>query len=302
MPFRETFRVADQLLRTLLFVPGSDRDKLAKVARFRSDAIAIDLEDAVADDQKTAARAIAAEAVGALPATVAVRVNGAATGRLEEDVAAVVRAGLDAIVVPKVERPDELALADGAIERAERENGLATGSIALLPIVETPRGLVRCEQLLDAAPERTLTVAFGAGDYATEMGIDANGPGVRYARERLVVAARAAGLARPLDGPWLELDDIEGLVADCRASRALGYQGRVIVHPAQVRPAQEAYSEVSDEAAARARRIVAAFEEAEARGVSAIRVDGRFVDYPIYRRAQDELRLHAAYRRTVEVT
>lgn len=295
--------LATQLLRTLLFVPGSDREKLGKVARFRSDAIAIDLEDAVADDEKTAARPIAAEAVGALagdPATIIVRVNGATTGRLEQDVAAVVQGGLDVIMVPKVEDADELALADRAIADAEAAAGLAPGSIALLPIVETPRGLVRCEEILGAAPRRTLTVAFGAGDYSTELGVDANGPGVMYARERLVVAARAAGLERPLDGPWLELEDLDGMVHDCRASRALGYQGRVIVYPPQVRPAQEAYSEISDEAAERARRIVGAFQEAEARGVASIRVDGRFIDYPIYRRAQDELRLHAAYKQTVE--
>lgn len=295
-------RLANQVLRTLLFVPGSDRDKLGKVARFGSDAIVVDLEDAVADEEKTAARGVTAEALATLTggdAVVMVRVNGATTGRLEDDVAAVVRPGLDGIMVPKVEHADELELADRAVAEAERAAGVEPGAIVLLPIVETPRGLVRCEQILDAAPERTLTVAFGAGDYSTEMGIDANGPGVMYARERLVVAARAAGMERPIDGPWLELDDLDGLAADCRASRALGYQGRVIVHPPQVRPAQEAYSEISEAAAERARRIVEAFEEAEARGVASIRVEGRFIDYPIYRRAQDELRLHAAYRQTV---
>lgn len=296
--------MADHMLRTLLFVPGSDRDKLGKVSRFASDAIVIDLEDAVADEEKSAARGITADALGGLDegAVVMVRVNGATTGRLEEDVAAVVRDGLDVIMVPKVEHGDELALADRAIGAAERAAGLGVGTVRLLPIVETPRGLVRCEQVLDAAPERTLTVAFGAGDYSTELGVDAIGPGVMYARERLVVAARAAGLERPIDGPWLELDDLDGMVADSRHSRALGYQGRVIVYPPQVRPAQEAYSEISDDVAERARRIVEAFEEAEARGVASIRVEGRFIDYPIYQRAQDELRLHAAYKRTLETT
>lgn len=295
-------RLANHMLRTLLFVPGSDRDKLGKVSRFASDAIVIDLEDAVAAEEKSAARGIAADALPSLrgDAVVMIRVNGATTGRLEEDVAAVVGDGLDAIMVPKVEDVDELARTDRAIGTAERAAGLAVGSVRLLPIIETARGLVRCEQILDTAPDRTSTVAFGAGDYSTELGIDANGPGVIYARERLVVAARAAGLERPIDGPWLELEDLDGMVADSRRSRALGYQGRVIVYPPQVRPAQRAYSEISDDVAERARRIVDAFEEAEARGVASIRVDGRFIDYPIYQRAQDELRLHAAYQRTLE--
>lgn len=293
---------SDRILRTLLFVPGSDQDKLSKVARFGSDAIVIDLEDAVADDEKTAARATTAAAVGTFgsDAITMVRVNGATTGRMQEDIAAVVGAELDAIVVPKVEAAGDLAQADAAIGQREHAAGLAPGSIRLLPIVETPRGLADCQQILDAAPARTLTVAFGAGDYSTEMGIEASGPGVLYARERLAVAARAAGLARPVDGPWLDLEDLEGLAEDSRFSRSLGFQGRVIVYPPQVHPAQRAYSEVADEDADRARRVVAAFEEAEARGVASIRVDGRFIDYPIYRRAQEQLRLHAAYQRTLE--
>lgn len=292
----------NRILRTLLFVPGSDEDKLSKVARFGSDAIVIDLEDAVADEEKTAARATTASAVGTFgeDAVTLVRVNGTTTGRLEDDVAAVVRPGLHAVVVPKVERAEDLMQADAALARAERDAGLKDGSVRLVPIVETPRGIADCQPILDSAPPRTLTVAFGAGDYSTEMGIEAAGAGVLYARQRLVVAARAAGLARPIDGPWLDLQDLDGLASDCRFSRELGFQGRVIVYPPQVRPAQQAYSEVSEEAAARARRIVQAFEEAEARGVASIRVDGRFIDYPIYRRAQDLLRLHAAYRRMPE--
>ena len=113
---------------------------------------------------------------------------------------------------------------------------------------------------------------------------------------RLIVATRAAG-CRADRRPYLRLDDTDGLLADSRRSRGLGFQGRIALHPRQVDPVNRAYSELSDEQVAAAERIVAAFEEAEASGVASIRVDGRFVDYPVYELARTKLRRHAAYQR-----
>lgn len=298
--------VAGESLRTLLFVPGSDRDKLGKVGRFGSDAIVIDLEDAVAAEHKTEARELAREAVpsyGDEPA-VMVRVNGHAGGRMLDDIAAVVVPGLDAIMVPKVENRRELATAHAALTEAERAAGMAAGTVRLIPLIETPRGIARCESIAEAAPSRMLTLAFGSGDFTTELGVEPSADGLEldYARGRLVVAARAARLARPIDGPYLDLGDLEGLERDCERSRQLGYQGRVIVYPPQVTVAQRAYSAVSKAAVEQARRVVEAFEAAEARGVASIRVNGYFVDYPIYRLAQERLRLYEAHRRTAEAT
>jgi citrate lyase subunit beta/citryl-CoA lyase len=115
-----------------------------------------------------------------------------------------------------------------------------------------------------------------------------------YARSRVVVAARAAGMPAPIDGPYLDIHDLEGLVENSLLSRRLGYQGRVVVYPAQVDPAQRAYSELSAEEVERARRVVEAFEEAEAAGLASIQVDGRFIDYPLYHRARHRLQLHDA--------
>jgi citrate lyase subunit beta/citryl-CoA lyase len=112
----------------------------------------------------------------------------------------------------------------------------------------------------------------------------------------VVVAARAAGLPPPLDGPYLDIPNIAGLEEDCRRSRRLGFQGRVVIYPAHVEPVQRVYSELSEEEAERCRRVVAAFEEAEAAGSASIQVDGRFVDYPLYDRAKQKLRLYDAAR------
>ena len=124
--------------------------------------------------------------------------------------------------------------------------------------------------------------------------ITAEGSELLYARSRVVVAARAAGLRQPLDGPYLDLHNISGLVADCRRSRGLGFQGRVVIYPDHVAPTKEAYSALSAEEAESCRQIVSAFESAEASGLASIQVDGRFIDYPLYYRARHKLSLYEA--------
>jgi citrate lyase subunit beta / citryl-CoA lyase len=285
-------------LRSLLFAPGNHPRKLEKVGSFGSDAIVLDLEDAVADAEKTAARETVRAALPtyAEPTIVFVRVNGAETGRLDDDARAVVGADLDGLMVPKVERPETLPELDRLLTALERERGLPEGHVRLLALVETARGLVRCEQIALAAPPRLLTLVFGLGDFSVDIGVDLTDDAreLMYARSRVVVAARAARLRAALDGPYLDLQNAEGLVADTRHSRQLGFQGRVVVYPPQVEHVQRVYAELSPEEADRARRVVEAFEEAEAAGSASIQVDGRFVDYPIYMRAREKLRLYQA--------
>lgn len=289
------------LLRSLLFVPGSDERKLKKVASLGADVVVIDLEDAVADEEKSAARALTREAIpgcGAAGAVVTVRVNSIGTGRMEEDVAGVVRPELAGVMIPKVEDTETLPALDAELAAAERENGIEPGTLRVLALIETPRGLVECERILAGAPERTHTAVFGLGDFSTELGIDLtrDATELHYARSRLVVAARAAAMTKPIDGPWLDLQDVDGLAADCARSRGLGFQGRVTVYPPQVETVHHEYSWLPEEEIQRARRVVEAFEEAEGRGVASIRVDGRFVDYPIYHLARERLRLAEAYQ------
>jgi citrate lyase subunit beta/citryl-CoA lyase len=290
----------EQLMRTLLFVPGSDERKLAKVGTFGADVIVIDLEDAVADEHKTAARATTRAAVPTYgpDQVVTVRVNGIETGRLEDDIAAVVCPQLAAVLVPKIEDTGTLPAADRALATAEREHGIAEGSVRILAIVETPRGVARCEEILGGAPERTVTAIFGLGDFSVALGVDLTPEGTElaYARGRVVVATRAAGMVPPIDGPYLALEDEQGLIADSRRVRALGFQGRVAVSPPQVPGIHRAFSELGDEEETRTRRVVEAFEEAEAGGVASLRVDGRFVDYPIYHLARRKLKRFEAYR------
>jgi citrate lyase subunit beta/citryl-CoA lyase len=287
-------------LRSLLFAPGNHPRKLEKVGGFGSDAIVLDLEDAVADAEKSAARETVRAALPTYsePTIVFVRINGAETGRLEDDVHATICADLDGLMVPKVERPETLPELDRLLTELEHECGLPEGHVRLLALVETARGLVRCDEIALSAPPRLLTLVFGLGDFSVDIGVDltADATELLYGRSRVVVAARAARLRPPLDGPYLDLQNVQGLVADTLRSRQLGFQGRVVVYPPQVEHVQRAYSELSPEEAERARRVVEAFGQAEAGGSASIQVDGRFVDYPIYERAREKLRLYQALR------
>jgi citrate lyase subunit beta / citryl-CoA lyase len=291
-----------QMLRALLFVPGNDRRKLAKAGAAGADVVVIDLEDAVADTEKTEARAVARQALPSAgrSSPVAVRVNGIDTGRLEADIAAVAAPGLSAVVVPKVEASGVLAAANEALTDAERSQGLASGTIAMLALIETPLGIARCEEIMLDAPRRTVTAMLGVADLSAALGVDATPEGTEllYARSRLIVAARAAGMPAPVDGPYLQIGNPDGLLLDSRRSCRLGFQGRVALHPRQIGPIQQVYSELSDDEAAAARRIVEAFEDAEAGRLASIRVDDTFVDYPVYRLALAKLRRHEAYVRS----
>ena len=288
----------ERTLRSLLFAPGNHARRLEKVGTFGADAIVLDLEDAVADAEKEAARGTASAALPTYTGRtiVMVRVNGATTGRMEGDVEAVAAADLDCIMVPKVEDASTLPELDGLLTELERDRGLEAGRIRILPLIETALGLVRCEEIALAAPPRVVTLVFGLGDFSVDIGVDLTQGAAEllYARSRVVVAARAGRLQAPIDGPYLDLKDTEGLVANTLHSRQLGYQGRVVVYPPQVEPVQRAYSELSADEVERARRVVAAFEQAEADGLASIQVDGRFVDYPIYYRARHRLRLSEA--------
>lgn len=287
-------------LRSLLFAPGDHARRLERVADFGADAIVLDLEDAVADDRKTVARTMVREALPTYPEDlfVIVRVNATTTGRTQEDVDAVLCADCDALMLPKIEDPSELKLMDDLMAAAEKAQGLPVGSVKLIGLVETAKAMIVLDEICAAAPERMISIGFGAGDFTVDLGIDLTSDGreILYARSRIVIAARAAGLAQPFDGPFLDLQDFDALTADTKLSRQLGFQGRVIVFPPQVEHAHRAYSDLTPAEVDLVTKIVDQFEEALSRDLASIQVEGRFVDYPIYYRAKKKLRNYNALR------
>jgi citrate lyase subunit beta/citryl-CoA lyase len=285
------------LLRSLLFAPGNEPRKVAKVATFGADAIVLDLEDAVAESRKDEARELVASAIPTIRDTIVMaRVNGVTTGRCAEDLAAVVRPSLDAVLLPKVEDVAALHDVDAWLTNLEARQGLEPGAVRLLPQIETALGVARVEEIALNAPARVYTLIFGSVDFTLDLGVDltADATEILYARSRVVVAARAARMPPPIDGPYLlDLRDEAGLVRDSRQARQLGFGGRVAIYPPQVAAINRVFAKISPDEVERARQIVGAFEAAEAAGSAAIQIDGRFVDYPVYRRAQHKLRLHA---------
>ncbi len=239
--------------RSCLTVPGDDPRKLEKAAGLAADEVILDLEDAVALGRKDEARELVARALRDhdwQATTVAIRVNRGS----EADLALVREVRPDVVVLPKVESPDELA---GLPVPAEAQ-------------IETARGLVECERI--AAAPGLEALVLGPGDLAASLGLPeltiGAGAHVDYALARVVVAARAFGLAA-VDGPFVALDDEAGLRASAGRARALGYDGKWCIHPSQIAVVNEIFAPTEAELE-RARRIL------EVEGVA--RVDGEMVD------------------------
>jgi len=294
------------LNRSFLFAPGNHARRVEKALTLRADAVILDLEDSVAVAGKVAARKPVAEAL-ARPRSGRgyVRVNAASTPFCYGDLVATVHEGVDGVVLPKVESAADLHAIDWLIASLENERGLAVGSIDLMPIIETAVGVHRVDRILQARSLRTYPgrwrvrrIAFGAGDFANDVGLSPSldEPELADARARLVLASRAAGVEAPIDSPWFHLKDKEAFARSLARSRRGGFQGRLCVHPDQVEPVNAAYLP-GDEEVAQAERIVAAFKEAEAKGSAAIQVDGQMIDYPILHRAQAILDAVRAARR-----
>jgi citrate lyase subunit beta/citryl-CoA lyase len=283
------------LNRSILFTPGNHPRRVEKALALDADGVILDLEDAVAVSDKVAARKPVAEALRRpRRGRGYVRVNAPATPFCYRDLVETLHEKVDGVFLPKVESAADLHAVDWLMAALERERGLAEGSIDLVPMIETAVGLARVDRVLQArslrpypGPWRVKRVAFGAADFSLEAGIEPSldEPELASARERVVLASRAAGMEAPLDSPWFHLRDTEGFRRALERSRRGGFQGRLCVHPDQVPLANAAFTPGAEEAA-RAERIVAAFAAVEAKGGAAVEVDGQMVDYPIVHRAR----------------
>ncbi len=279
-------------VRSYLFAPANHARRAEKCFVVGSDAVILDLEDAVSVAEKPAARA---QAVAALqrPRTCRgyVRVNATDTPFCYGDLLAVVGPGLDGIVLPKVETAAGLLTVNWLLAQLERERGLPPGAIDLLPIIETARGVADAAAIMRAG-SRARRVAFGAGDYSLDLGVtwSREERECQHARDVLVTLSRACGLEAPVDSVFARLDDEPGLLASARAAAAVGFGSKMCIHPKQIAVVNDVFSPGAEEVAF-ARKVVTAFAAAEAEGSAACQVDGKFVDYPVVHRARRVLAL-----------
>ena len=287
-------------VRTALFAPGIKERVMTKALESGADAVILDLEDSVPLASKAEARALVAKTIDAAAGSLSrpliyVRVNGAATGLLADDLNAVVRPGLDAILLSKAENVEDVQQTAAALERNESQRGMKQGSAEIILQIENALGVYNCFNLIKASP-RVAATCFGSardGDLQTDLGCSwsIEGTELLYARSKVLLDTRAAGShIHPLDGVFSDLNDETGLIADSRLSARLGYIGRTVIHPKQIAPVKSAYA-VPEVEVAYYQKVVVEFAAAEKAGTAAIAVDGKLVDYAMAQRARRVLEL-----------
>jgi citrate lyase subunit beta / citryl-CoA lyase len=262
--------------RTLLFVPGDRPERIARAAASDADAVAVDLEDAVAPAAKAAARecAVAAVRAAAPRRNLFLRVNALDSPEFGDDLATVTALlpHLAGVLLPKAETADQI----------RRLEDLLGNRTAVLPIVETARGVLAAP-VIAGASRRVATLVLGTLDLAADLGVTptVEGRELLHARSQVVLATAAAGLPAPLDGPHAALDDTEGLRRASELARELGFGGKVVLHPRQLAPVHEAFTPTEAELA-RAKEIL---DASRGTGGAFRLADGTFVDAPVVRRA-----------------
>lgn len=278
-----------RLRRSELSTPGSSDKMLAKAAVSDADLVFCDLEDSVAPSEKASARD---KVVHALvnhdwkPGTRAVRINDLETKYAHRDVIDVVtgtRDALDLIIIPKVKAARDVWWVDVLLTQLEETLGL-TGRIGLEVLIEEVEAMINVEEIAVASP-RLEALIFGPGDYSASQGVRTKAVGGtdaypgdvwHYARNKIVVAARAAGIDA-VDGPFAAFNDPDGYRHQANLAHTLGFCGKWAIHPSQITLANEEFAPTPDEVA-HARKVVKAYDEALSNGLGAVTVDGQMVD------------------------
>jgi len=275
---------------------------LKKAEGFSTQWLIPDLEDSVPDAEKETARKTVSDHLRTLHGAgkyLCPRINSLETGLTADEISALVSDHIVGISVGKISSVEDVRAIEKLIEKAESQNGLSKGSIRILPWLETAGAIVNAYEIC-ASSARIQWAAFGAEDFSADMGIsrsvDDSGdgasaalePGLAYARSAVAVAARAAGV-HILDTPHTKFRDLDSLENDAREAKALGYKGKLAIHPTQTELIETVFRP-SDSEIERARAVLDAAKQAERDGKGAVALDGEMIDMPVIKRAQNVLR------------
>ena len=279
------------VLRSLLFVPGNRTNMLEKAMGISPDAYIPDMEDSVPAEEKENARNVIASFLPKLAEVgplVIPRINSLDTGLLQDDMAAVVGPHIFGVSVGKIQSTRDIDYISNIIEGLEKKAGLEVGTVKLVPWIETAMAIVNAYEICAASP-RIVGVAFGAEDFTNDMAIErTEGESeIDYPRKVICVAARAADVLA-LDTPYFSFRDSDGLKKNSFEAKGYGFRGKFAIHPAQVDIINESFSPSLDEIE-NARRVIAAFEEAERSGRGSTSLDGKVIDVPVVKRARQLL-------------
>jgi citrate lyase subunit beta/citryl-CoA lyase len=272
------------LRRSRLYLPGSEPKYFVNAALHAPDAVILDLEDSVHRAEKDAARILVRNALRAVDFGACermVRINQLPLGL--EDLAEIVGESPDLILIPKVERPEQVAEVDRMMGEIKARNGI-NRAMWIMPILESALGIENAVAIATAS-ENVAALTIGLEDYTADLGVakTAEGRESQYARSRVVNAARAAGV-QAIDSVFGDVGDMDGLKRWGENSRAMGFEGMGCIHPGQIRVIHEAFRPGAAEIE-KARKIVAAFEEAQSKGLAVVSLGSKMIDPPVVQRA-----------------
>ncbi|HEY7182597.1 MAG TPA: CoA ester lyase [Blastocatellia bacterium] len=267
------------MMRSLLYVPGISERMILKARDSAADGLILDLEDGVAPNQKLEARATVVRLLSEIDfggKEILVRINALATEWGLEDARSVAAVGAPGLVIPKCESVEEVTTI-APVMQSRYHQPIGGQSRKLLCLIETPRGVFASREIAESN-ELLAGLMFGAADLSRDLGavLSEDETEVLFARSQVLLAARAAGVAA-YDSPHFAIEDLEGLRRRCRAARNLGYDGKTAIHPSHIEAINEIFAPTAEQIA-EARRVIEAMEAAQAKGLGAIRLDGRMID------------------------
>ena len=287
-----------QMMRSWLFVPGNQPRMILKAPTLGADVIIYDLEDSLPPGEQEQGRRLVAEALQAPRGRSLsyVRVQAELQASLE-DVRAVIRPGLDGLVLPKVASASGPQQMDAALSRLEPDLGIEPGTVRLAAMIESVRGLLAAPAIA-ASCRRMVALFFGAEDFTLDLGVfssdEENPDEMLYARSAVAVAAASCSLVA-VDRIVPEFRTLERLAADSKRAYRLGFGGKAVIHPRQIACVHEAFGP-SDEQVEKARQVIRRYEQAHQDGFGAVQVEGKMVDLPIVEKARRLVKLAEALK------
>ena len=285
-----------RLRRTMMFLncqkPGLIKDPYV----YKPDSIMLDLEDAVAEKEKDAARFSlyhALQEIDYRETERVVRINGLDTDLWQEDIRCAVAGGCDSIRIPKTERASDVIKVERAIAAAEEEFGRPEGAVLIMAALESARGVINSMEICDSS-ERLLGIALSGGDYSKDLQTNISGTGVEFvgARQHMIIAARAAKI-QCFDTVWTDLDNMEGFRKEVETIHSMGFDGKSIVNPRQIPIVHEIYTPKEKDIIF-AEKVVKEIDEKKAQGIGVFTVDGKMIDIAFYDGAKRTIALAKA--------
>lgn len=273
-----------RLRRTMMFLNAQKPGLIKDPYIYRPDSIMLDLEDAVAENQKDAARFSLYHALKTIDyrgCERVVRINGLDTPYWKEDIRCAVAGGCDAIRIPKTERPEDVRTVEDHIEAAEKEFGIPEGRTLIMAAIESARGVMKALDICEAS-ERLFGIALSGGDYTKDLQTHITGTGIELmgARQNMIIAARAAGV-QCFDTVYTNLDDMEGFRKDVETIHLMGFYGKSIINPRQITIVHEIFTPTPKDIIF-AEKVVKEIDDKKARGIGVFTVDGKMIDIAFY--------------------